>query len=101
MQMLRNVALICLLAGLTAAWAQELKPEAVREVQQKYQAELKAATGAGVTKKFAPEMVERAGEWAKKGEDSLAAGRLVEARDAFRKARWQLPILPAEFPEHV
>src|SRR5262249_16125019 len=38
---------------------------------------------------------------AKKGAADLAAGQLIEARDAFREARWLLPVLPSGFPEHV
>src|SRR5262249_41272032 len=30
-----------------------------------------------------------------------AAGQFVEARDAFRQARWHLPMLPSGLPEHV
>src|SRR5262249_33923131 len=38
---------------------------------------------------------------ARKGEAALAAGRLAEARDAFREAAWQVPALPPDFPAHV
>ena len=44
-----------------------------------------------LTKKFSPDWYLKAAAYAKAGDDALAAGRLVEAADAFRKARWHLP----------
>src|SRR5208283_4419998 len=39
--------------------------------------------------------------FAKKADAALAAGRLIEAADAYRDARWLLPALPSDLPEHV
>src|SRR5205085_1096255 len=38
---------------------------------------------------------------AKQGDGALSAGRLLEARDLFGKARRQLPALPSDLPAHV
>src|SRR5262249_47803142 len=56
---------------------------------------------AKLAEKFAPEMLGGADQQAKKAEAALGAGRLVEASDAYREARWLLPAVPADFPEHV
>src|SRR5260370_9609937 len=102
---LRGLTFLGALAlALTLGAAEGPKPptaEEVRDVQARYQAERKAAETAGLTKKFAPEWFRRADELAKKGDAALAAGRLLEARDAFRGARWQVPGLPADFPAHI
>ena len=75
--------------------------EQVRDLQTKFRAEREAAVSSGIAKKFAPENLRRADELAKKGDAALAAGRLLEAREAFHEARQALPALPADFPEHV
>src|SRR5207302_3362433 len=51
--------------------------------------------------KFSPELFKQADLLAKQGEADLAAGRFAEAREAFRAARWNLPVLPPDLPEHV
>src|SRR4051812_11264801 len=98
-------ALVLLLTfSLVQQAAEGPKPptaEEVRGLQEKYRAERAAAEASGVAKKFAPDSLQRADQLARKGDALLAAEKLPEARDAFRRARWQLPALPAEFPEHV
>src|SRR5690606_12605884 len=37
----------------------------------------------------------------RRGEEALKAGRLLQAIQAFRQARWQLPYEGPEVPEHV
>src|SRR5438105_5287432 len=74
--------------------------QAVRELQAKYQAERASAEKGGSAKKFSPELFKQADTLAKKGESSLAAGQLADAQDAFREARWYLPVLPPDLPEH-
>src|SRR5262249_39607610 len=54
-----------------------------------------------LTKKFSPEWFARADGFAARGDAGLAAGHLLEARDNFRKARWQIPGLAPDFPDHV
>src|SRR5208283_831636 len=73
----------------------------VRELQAKYQAEEAQAEKTGVTKQFAPELFQQAGLLARRGQADLAAGRLAEANQAFREARWYLPVRPPSLPEHV
>src|SRR5436309_1245184 len=84
-----------------AQTSKPLTPDDVRALQQKYQEESAAAQTSGLTKTFTPYDLQRAEQLAKKGDSALAAGRLMEAREDFRKARWQLPVLPAEFPANV
>src|SRR5262249_54039325 len=81
--------------------AKPLTPEAVREAKTKDNAARAAAESEGLTKKFSPDWYERAAAFAKQGEDALAANRLVEASDNFRRARWNLPALPSNLPPHV
>src|SRR5579884_2001381 len=79
----------------------KLTAEKVRQLQTQYQQERAAADKEGLTKKFSPEWYEQAAKLAKQGEDALAAGRLVEARASFRRARWELPAMPPHLPPHV
>ncbi|HMC65516.1 MAG TPA: WD40 repeat domain-containing protein, partial [Gemmataceae bacterium] len=78
-----------------------LSADQVKELQSSYQAERAAAEKSGLSRKFAPNLLLQADELAKKGEAALAAGRLLEASASFRGARWLLPALPGDFPEHV
>src|SRR5581483_5041232 len=78
-----------------------LSAEQVKELQAKYAAERAAADKDGLTKVFSPDWYARAEGFAKKGDAALAAGRLGEARDAFTRARWQLPAPPPGLPPHV
>ncbi len=78
-----------------------LTAENVRELQAKYQAERAEADKQGLTKQFSPEWYQRAAALAKQGEAALAAGRLVEASETFRRARWHLPAMPPHLPPHV
>src|SRR5207249_10324483 len=60
-----------------------------------------AAESEGVVKRFAPEWLQRADELAEQGVAALDAGQLGPARDALRRARWQIPALPPELPANV
>src|SRR5260370_39237211 len=73
----------------------------VRTLQQKFQAERAAAQKSGSAAKFSVELFKQVDLLAKQGETEFAAGRLNEARDAYRAARWYLPVLPPDLPEHV
>ncbi|HEV3444738.1 MAG TPA: WD40 repeat domain-containing protein, partial [Gemmataceae bacterium] len=73
----------------------------VRALQQKFQAERAGAQKSGSAAKFSAELFKQVDVLAKQGETELAAGRLNEARDAYRAARWYLPVLPPDLPEHV
>src|SRR5437016_237066 len=65
-----------------------------RELRAQFQKERSAAESEGLVKRFAPEWLQRADELAQQGVAALDAGQLAPARDAFRRARWQIPALP-------
>ena len=81
--------------------AKAVSADEVQALQAKYLQERDAAEKTGAVEKFAPELVRQADALAQKGEADLTAGRLVEARDGFREARWHLPIIPPGLPEHL
>jgi len=89
------------LTAHAAEAAKAVSAEDIRVLQEKYRHERADAEKSGAVKKFSPERLKQADLLAKKGESDLAAGRLSQARDAFREARWHLPILPADLPEHI
>ncbi len=70
-------------------------------LQAKYQAERDQAIKDGVAQRFLPVLLDKAEEIAKRGEAALQAGRLLQASEAFRQARWQLPYQTSQVPEHV
>src|SRR5436305_502533 len=71
--------------------------EEVQALKAKYQAERAEADKAGTAKKFSPELFKQVDLLAKKGEAELAAGRLAQAREAFREARWYFPVQSLDF----
>src|SRR5207245_1421030 len=75
--------------------------EVVRQLQLQYRAERDLAQESGVLGKFPPLLRQRAEQMARKADDALAGGRIMEARLAFQEARWLLPNVPPGFPEHV
>ncbi|MGH7171043.1 MAG: hypothetical protein ACRELG_12260, partial [Gemmataceae bacterium] len=98
---LLGLALLALLTASAAETPSKLSAEKVRQLQARYQQERAAADKEGLTAKFSPEWYEQAAKLAKQGEDALAAGRLIEARASFRRARWDLPAMPAHLPPHI
>ncbi|HMC88267.1 MAG TPA: WD40 repeat domain-containing protein, partial [Gemmataceae bacterium] len=86
---------------LGAESGKPITTDQVRALQSKFQEERAAVEKAASKTKFSPEVFKQVDLLAKKGESELAAGRLVEASDAFRQARWYLPVLPTDLPEHV
>src|SRR5436190_16592286 len=96
---------LALLVGLPAGDGAEvpgaLAAEKVRDLQTKYQAERAAADSQGLARKFSPACYQRADALAKQGAAALAANRLLEARDLFCQARWNLPAPPLGLPDHV
>ena len=96
------LGILVLLALHASAFAQTRKlPDAadVKQMQAAYQAERTAADA--IAKHFLPGLIERADDMAKKADASLAAGRLLQASEFYRQARWQLPYLPGKLPENV
>jgi hypothetical protein len=78
-----------------------LTAEMVRALQTKYQEERDKAVASKLAEKFSPQALQKAEQFAKRGATALAAGRLVEASDAFREARWMLPAASTDLPEHL
>ena len=74
-------------------------PADVKEMQRLFQAERGPAVEVG--KYFLSGLVERADDMAKKADAALADGRLLQASEFYRQARWQLPYLPGKLPENV
>src|SRR5262249_51806573 len=83
---LSGIAGVALLGGAEAPKGPTV--DEVRDLEGKYKAERAAAESAGLTKVFSPEWFSRADDFAQSGQAALAAGRLLEARESFRKARW-------------
>ncbi len=84
------------------AQAQTAVPPAdVQQLQKLYDAERNRAVQEGSVKRSLPGLLEKADEFAKKGADALAGGRFLQAAEAYRQARWQLPYQPGHMPDHV
>src|SRR5581483_5062623 len=97
---MRNLCLT-LLALLAPSLFTAAPEDDVRALQAKYRAERDRVTRDGTAQRFPAVLLERAEEMAKKGDDALAGGRLAQAREAFRQARWQLPYQTKAVPPHV
>jgi WD40 repeat protein len=66
-----------------------------------YRAEYDEVLKQGIAKRFPPVFLDKAGEFARRGDAALKAGRLQQARQAFLQARWQLPYQPPDVPPYV
>ncbi len=99
------LSMLGLLLGTAALHGQDAKLPTADEVTTllaKYQAERDGAVKTGVAQRFQPALLERAEVLAKKGQTALAAGRFLQAAEALRQARWQLPYqAPGTPKEHV
>jgi WD40 repeat protein len=105
-----HVLALGLFAALAAILAVGLAPagdtklptaDEVKALQQAYRAERDAAVKSGAKDRFLPEFFANAEQIAKRGDAALDAGRLLQATEAFRQARWQLPYQGPQFPDHV
>jgi WD40 repeat protein len=99
-----GVATLALAVGLSFCSAGETRlPSAdeVRQLKQRYQAERDALVKSGAATRFLPSLLDYAQSIAKRGDAALDDGRLLQASEAFRQARWQLPYQGPHFPEHV
>src|ERR1019366_4240557 len=99
---------ICVALGLsltgTSLVAQPTKlpsPEEIQALQTTYRTERDRIIKAGLNTGFLPAIMNKADELAKKSAGALAAGRLIQANDAIRQARWQLPYRPTGSPDHI
>ena len=75
--------------------------EAIKALAAKFQAERGQVLKEGIDKRFPPLLLDKADAIARRGEAALKAGRFVEAGEAFRQARWQLPYQAPQVPGHV
>jgi WD40 repeat protein len=73
----------------------------VKAMQAKYRDERDKIVKAGIAKRYLPAIMEKAEELAKKSETALSGGRLAQATEAIRQARWQLPYQPGVVPENT
>jgi WD40 repeat protein len=91
------------LIAIAPLCAQEAKPPSADEIKlllARYQAERDTAIKTGVAERFLPAMMDRADGLAKKAATALAAGRLGQAAEAVRHARWEVPYQAPGTPEH-
>lgn len=96
-----TVGSICL-TGLAAQDSRLPTVDEIKILQSKYQAEHAAVLQADSAKRFLPVFLDKAQEMAKKGAGALASGRLLQAQEAFRQARWQLPYQSPQVPkDHI
>jgi WD40 repeat protein len=99
------LALALLCAGLSASFAgEETKPptvEEVRALQKKYRDERDRLAKTGAIKVFLPNLLDQAEIFGGRADEALGTGRVVQAAEAFRHARWQLPYLGPDAPAHL
>ncbi len=97
----RNLLILSLLTLLASSLSAQPRIGDIKELQSKYQAEREQVVKNGTAQRFLPILLERADEMARKGAAALADGRLAQAHEAFRQARWQLPYQSPQVPDHV
>ena len=73
----------------------------VKALQAKYKEERDTIVKAGIAKRFIPAIMDKAEELAKKSTAALDGGRFLQASEAIRQARWQLPYQPVGVPDNV
>src|SRR4051812_27679580 len=98
-------SILALLVVISASIAQEAKPPSADEVKALkagFESERKTLVERGYDKRFLANVLTKADEISKKAEAALASGRLLQASEGFRQARWQLPYHSPQVPaEHV
>ena len=100
----RCLTVICLGCVSTLAAQEARLPTAdeIKALHAKYLAERDQVVKDGSARRFLPILLDQAEDLAKKGEAALAGGRLLQASEAFRLARWQLPYQSPQVPrDHV
>jgi len=75
--------------------------EEIKALQTKYRAERDKVIKDGVAQRVLPAIMAKAEELAKKSGAALAGGRFMQAQEAIRQARWQLPYHPSSVPDYV
>src|SRR5216684_3290945 len=82
-----TVVLFLVTSSKAADPPKELTKQDIAALQAKYEADLAAAKKDALDKRFSPDFYTRAADYAAKGTAALQAGRLLEAKEAFTKAR--------------
>lgn len=98
---LGSLCLCVLAAGRAGAEGTLPTADEIKVLQAKYQSERDHVVKAGIVKRFLPVVLDKAEELARRGATALQAGRLLQAGEAYRQARWQLPYQSAHVPDHV
>lgn len=102
---MRHISILAL--GLLIANAVQAQPtkiptaDEVKVLQEKYRSERDKIVKAGVAQRFLPAIMDKAEDLAKKSDAALAGGRMLQAAEAIRQARWQLPYQPLGVPDNV
>ena len=104
--MIGRVLLLLVVAGVLALplYSQETKlPNAdeVKTLQTKFRQEREQVIKTGAAKRFLPILLDKAEDFGKRADAALDAGRLLQASELFRQARWQLPYQSAQVPELI
>src|SRR4051812_14397058 len=102
----RHFAALGLILACVASFAQAQPTklptaDEVKALQAKYREERDKIDKAGIAKRFLPAIMDKADELAKKSDGAMRAGRLAQAAEAIRQARWQLPYVPAGLPDNI
>src|SRR6266545_2877113 len=99
--LLGGAALLGVLPNLRAGGARPPTADEVRDLQAKFQSERDSLVKSGADKRFLPQLLTNAEGIGQRASAALAGGRLLQAAEGFRQARWQLPYNPPEIPEHT
>jgi WD40 repeat protein len=102
--MISALAMAMVVAGpLPVSQAQKgtTPADEIRALESHFYKERDALVQSGTAKRFLPVLVQKAEEFAKRGSAALQAGRLQQAHELFRLARWQLPYQAPQVPDHV
>jgi len=101
----RLVLVSCLVfqAGISLAQDTRLPTlDDAKTLKSRYEAERDLILKEGIDKRYLPILVQKAEEMAKKAQVALDAGRLLQATELYRQARWQLPYQSKNVPDkHV
>jgi WD40 repeat protein len=94
------------LVALGSAWAGQgdnrlPSVEEARAWQKSYRQERDQLVKTGAAKRFLPDLLIHAEAIAHRADAALDKGRLLQATEAYRQARWQLPYQGPHFPDHV
>ena len=95
------LAALVLLGGTRASAQPTRLPTAdeVKTLKSRYEAERDLLVKKGFDKRFLPILMAKSEEMAKKADAALEKGRLLQATELYRQARWQLPYDSKNVPD--